>query len=98
MLREAGPWGQGFPEPSFDGRFVVEERRIVGQNHLKMKLRESGLPRSLSAIAFNQAEFECAPGDPLRLVYRLDIDDYGPRPAVQLVVEHMQRELADCQT
>lgn len=95
LLREAGPWGQGFPEPSFDGRFVVMERRIVGQNHLKMKLRESESLHSLSAIAFNQAEFECAPGDPLQLVYRLDIDDYGSTPAVQLVVEHMQRESAE---
>ena len=29
-VREAGPWGQAFPEPTFDGRFSVVERRILG--------------------------------------------------------------------
>jgi single-stranded-DNA-specific exonuclease len=92
LLRNAGPWGQGFPEPSFDGVFVVAERRVVGRGHLKLKLREAGSDAELGAIAFGHGDFECAPGDMLRLVYRLDIDDYGPRPSVQLIVEHLQPE------
>lgn len=92
LLRDAGPWGQGFPEPSFDNVFVVTERRVVGRGHLKLKLRETAGDSTLSAIAFGHADFDCAPGDALRLVYRLDIDDYGPRPAVQLIVEHLRRE------
>ena len=56
MLRGAGPWGQGFPEPVFDGEFKVADARIVGGKHLKMQLRE--LPATarrvpaLDAIAF----------------------------------------------
>ncbi len=38
-LRSAGPWGQGFPEPVFDGEFRIVEMRIVGERHLKMNLR-----------------------------------------------------------
>ncbi len=94
LLHAAGPWGQGFPEPSFDGLFVVAERRVVGQSHLKLKLREPATDASVSAIAFNQGDFDCAAGDVLRLVYRLDVDDYGARPAVQLIVEHLQPEPA----
>jgi single-stranded-DNA-specific exonuclease len=90
LLRDAGPWGQGFPEPSFDDVFVVAEKRIVGQSHLKMMLRATDGQEALSAIAFNQGDFVCDEGDRLRLVYRLDVDDYGPRPAVQLIVEHLQ--------
>ncbi len=52
-LRGAGPWGQGFPEPIFDGQFEVMEARIVGDKHLKMRLRlpEPGSP-PMDAIAF----------------------------------------------
>jgi single-stranded-DNA-specific exonuclease len=39
-LRQAGPWGQHFPEPLFEGDFEVIEKRIVGQNHLKMQLSD----------------------------------------------------------
>jgi single-stranded-DNA-specific exonuclease len=42
VLRDAGPWGQGFPEPVFDGRFAVLDTRIVGTRHLKMTLRSTG--------------------------------------------------------
>ncbi len=39
LLRGAGPWGQGFPEPVFDGRFQVADLRVVGGRHLKLRLR-----------------------------------------------------------
>jgi single-stranded-DNA-specific exonuclease len=40
VLRNAGPWGQGFPEPLFDGAFRIADARIVGGKHLKLTLRE----------------------------------------------------------
>jgi single-stranded-DNA-specific exonuclease len=39
QLRLAGPWGQGFPEPVFDGEFEVLESRVVGETHLKLRLQ-----------------------------------------------------------
>lgn len=89
LLRDAGPWGQGFPEPSFDGLFELIDRRIVGQAHLKMKVRERASGRTLGAIAFNHGDGDYAVGDLLHLVYRLAVDDYGSRPAAQLIVEHV---------
>ena len=39
VLRSGGPWGQGFPEPVFDGDFSLLDVRVVGDKHLKMRLR-----------------------------------------------------------
>jgi single-stranded-DNA-specific exonuclease len=39
LLKQGGPWGQGFPEPIFDGGFSVADARIVGGKHLKLLVR-----------------------------------------------------------
>lgn len=86
-LREAGPWGQGFPEPMFDGTFEVRGRRIVGERHLKLQLGLPGDAAVLEAIAFNQAMF--ATVDRVRAVYRLDVNEWQGRRSPQLVIEHL---------
>ena len=89
-LRAAGPWGQGFPEPVFEGSFNIIASRVVGSNHVKMQLREpSG--KELDAIAFNQAQDGEAPGwSEIRAAYRLDINEFRGTRSVQLVIEHME--------
>ena len=52
-LRLAGPWGQHFPEPIFDGEFEIVSQRIVGKKHLKLVLSLPGSVQLLDAIAFN---------------------------------------------
>ncbi len=84
-LRRGGPWGQGFPEPSFEGRFRVRSSRVVGGQHLKLTLDLGG--QAVDAIAFNQAERVVAPGDELALVYRLDVNEWRGVESLQLVVE-----------
>ena len=49
VLRGGGPWGQGFPEPVFDGEFNVVDSRIVGTRHLKLQLRPAAGSRDASA-------------------------------------------------
>ncbi|MEF3081455.1 single-stranded-DNA-specific exonuclease RecJ [Luteimonas sp. SMYT11W] len=88
-LRDAGPWGQGFPEPQFDGEFAVVDWRVVGARHLKLTLRLDGHPKPLSAIHFGGWR-EIAPSARERIVYRLAPDDYRGGDAVQLVVEHRE--------
>lgn len=52
QLRYAGPWGQGFAEPIFDGRFEIVQRRVVADKHLKLLVRAANsVP--IEAIAFN---------------------------------------------
>ncbi|MGH8263679.1 MAG: DHHA1 domain-containing protein, partial [Steroidobacteraceae bacterium] len=92
-LRAGGPWGQGFPEPVFDGEFAIIERRVVGNRHLKMKVRAAAAAPVFDAIAFNY----CARGGnglpasaaKVRLAYRLDVNEYLGLERLQLVVEHL---------
>jgi single-stranded-DNA-specific exonuclease len=91
QLRSGGPWGQGFPEPLFDGRFCVSNSRIVGEHHLKLELQPDGASIYIDAIAFNQVER----GVPrlnqmLDVVYRLDINEYRGRESLQLVIEQLE--------
>ncbi len=91
-LRDGGPWGQAFPEPSFDGRFDIKRTRIVGERHLKMWVEPAGTGRTFDAIAFNYFQGR-APGSPApaqaQLVYRLDINEYGGERRLQLMVDHV---------
>ena len=81
----AAPWGQGFPEPVFDGRFEIIEQRIIGERHLKLKVRQLHSQQILDAIAFNHPFL--LERRELRLVYRLDINRYRGRESVQLIIE-----------
>jgi len=88
LLRDAGPWGQGFPEPSFDGEFDILDTRILGANHLKLRLRPTTGGPILNAIHFGGAEQ--LPAAREHLVYRLEPDDYRGGDAIQLLVEYRQ--------
>ncbi|MDA1075878.1 MAG: single-stranded-DNA-specific exonuclease RecJ [Proteobacteria bacterium] len=87
VLTAAGPWGQAFPEPQFHGEFDLVSQRIVGEHHLKLVVRHGG--RLLDAIAFRRGPL---PDGTIRilLVYRLQKNDYGQYPTLQLVVEHLK--------
>lgn len=91
VLRAAGPWGQGFPEPVFDGEFEIVQRRIVGEKHLKMVLRPVAGRQHIDAIAFNALE-QPWPTEAkyVRLAYRLDVNEYRGNCSAQLMVEHME--------
>lgn len=86
-LRDGGPWGQGFPEPLFDGCFEVLDYRPVGERHLRLRLRHPDRREPLAAIHFGGWQGS-APAPHLHLAYRLQPDDYRGGSAVQLVVEH----------
>jgi single-stranded-DNA-specific exonuclease len=90
QLRDAGPWGQGFPEPLFDGEFVVGAARVVGDNHLKLSVTPGAGRAPLDAIAFNQAGgARIGRGDRAHLAYRLDANAYNGRQNLQLLVEQL---------
>ncbi len=91
LLRHAAPWGQGFPEPVFDGRFRVIEQRIVGERHLKLTLAAAETGRRIAAIAFNHPELLSGNEATLyRAAFRLDVNEYRGRRSPQLVVEHIE--------
>ncbi|MGE5095190.1 MAG: single-stranded-DNA-specific exonuclease RecJ [Betaproteobacteria bacterium] len=79
-------WGQGFPEPRFAGRFRVEAQRVVGDKHLKLALTAGG--QRFQAIRFGSPE--PLAGD-VRLVYRLDVNEWQGAASLQLVIEHVEK-------
>ncbi|MCO8171339.1 single-stranded-DNA-specific exonuclease RecJ [Pseudomonas sp. 21LCFQ02] len=90
-LRNAGPWGQHFPEPLFHGIFQLAEQRVVGERHLKMVLKtECGSVR-LDGIAFG-VDRDIWPNPNIRwveLAYRLDLNEFRGNETVQLLVTHI---------
>ncbi len=91
ILQAAGPWGQNFPEPLFDGEFQLISQRLVGSKHLKMVLKIAD-QLQLDAIAFN-VNIEQWPNhrcEKIRAAYRLDINEYMGRQSLQLLIEHLE--------
>jgi len=92
-LAEAGPWGQAWPEPLFDGCFRVLEQRVVGTRHLKLRLQAAGGP-VLDAIAFGAGSLchQELP-DPLGVVYSLEVNRWQGRVAPQIRIHHLMASL-----
>ena len=86
-IASAGPWGQHFPEPSFDGEFVVLEQRLVGEKHLKLRLQTELGP--VDAIAFN-IDLECWPDNAVTrigAVYRIEVNSFRGEDRLQLMLQ-----------
>jgi len=91
-LRNGGPWGQAFPEPLFDDRFEVCQRRLLKDRHLKLTLRhvEGGAP--LDAILFGYADHhDTLPdaGARVHATFHLDVNEYRDRRNLQLLLRHL---------
>ena len=92
QLREAGPWGQHFPEPGFHGEFVLLQQRLVAERHLKLVVQLPGSTTLLDGIAFN-IDPKVWPNPSVQrvlLAYTLDINEYSGRQSLQLMVKHLQ--------
>lgn len=92
LIQAGGPWGQGFPEPQFDGTFKVLQQKLVGSKHLKLMVEHPDGGAMIDAIAFN-IDVRRWP-DPsvkqMRLVYRLDINEFRGNRSAQLIVSHLE--------
>lgn len=93
QIAAAGPWGQQFPEPLFDGVFKLAQQRRVGENHLKMVLVEPTSQIVLDAIAFN-VDTEQWPNPDVQQVqvaYRLSRNEFRGQVSLQLMVHTLLR-------
>ncbi|MBU5602540.1 MULTISPECIES: single-stranded-DNA-specific exonuclease RecJ [Citrobacter] len=91
MLRDAGPWGQMFPEPLFDGHFRLLQQRLVGERHLKVMVEPVGGGPLLDGIAFN-VDTSCWPDNGVRdvqLAYKLDINEFRGNRSLQLIIDNI---------
>ncbi|HAK7531348.1 TPA: single-stranded-DNA-specific exonuclease RecJ [Salmonella enterica] len=89
LLRDAGPWGQMFPEPLFDDRFRLLQQRLVGERHLKVMVEPVGGGPLLDGIAFN-IDTTCWPDNGVReveLAYKLDINEFRGNRSLQIIID-----------
>ncbi len=85
QMLEAQIWGQGFPPPLFCDTFAVESQRVVGERHMKLRLRKDG--QRLEAMRFNSLDSMPAT---VRAAYRLGVNEFNGLKTVQLTLEHIQ--------
>lgn len=89
QLRDAGPWGQNFPEPLFDDEFTLLQQRLVGEKHLKLVVQKAG--QVFDAIAFN-VDVNLWPNTTLEkahIAYHLAINEFRGKRNIQLMVKHL---------
>ncbi|MBT8114662.1 MAG: hypothetical protein KJP04_04750, partial [Arenicella sp.] len=91
QLRQSSPWGQGFPEPLFDGEFEVMEARVVGEIHAKFRLRPIDGQQRIDAICFGYLQtHDHLPRGMIRAAYRLDNNEFRERINLQLLIQHIE--------
>jgi len=86
ILEDAGPWGQSFEQPTFEGEFAIRHQRVVADAHLRMLL-ETG-ETLIDAIRFGQDELVAA--SRVRIGYRLVTNRWGDKETAQLIIEHLE--------
>ncbi len=89
ILKHSTPWGQEFPEPTFDDFFNITEIKIVGGKHLKYTLEKEGV--KYAAIHFFSLE-EGAPKPTYkraRIVFQLQDNEFNHQVSLQLIVQRL---------
>ena len=85
QMLESQIWGQGFPPPLFCDTFTVQDQRIVGERHLKLRLLKDG--QRLEAMRFNS--LEPLPGR-VRAAYRVSVNEFNGLRRLQLTLENVE--------
>ena len=83
-LLEQNIWGSGFEEPIFYGYFKIVEQKIIGEKHLKLRLK-------LDKLVFNAIAFFTNPieGKEIKIAYKLNINNYMNNESLQLIIEEI---------
>jgi len=86
-LLDAQVWGQGFPAPQFNDNFAVQNQRVVGEKHLKLRLSSQG--KLIEAILFGHNE---PLPEQIHAVYSLSVNEYNGTQSLQLIIRHWQKK------
>lgn len=93
QIREAGPWGQHFPEPLFEGVFELIQVKILKQQHAKLVVEIANSQEVVDAIAFFvDADLLASlqQGSKIKLAYHLSVNEFRGQENLQLLVEYME--------
>ena len=97
-------WGQGFAPPTFSTRFCVEDQHVVGQRHLKLKLRRQETrirdgSRMKPGIIYDAILFSHTNPLPpvIEATYRLQINEFNGGSTLQFILEHWFQPVPDAE-
>jgi len=84
-IEDAGPWGQGFEEPTFEGSFKVKHVRTMGADgqHARYQIRVGN--REVTAVHFNAHDNIKSVGGDLHMTYRLNVNRWKNTESLQLI-------------
>lgn len=94
QIQQAGPWGEGFPEPLFDGYFIIEQKQPIGKGHSKLILKSENssqeLIKKIEAIAFALSPDRFPKiGKRVRITYQLEINRFRNQTKLQLLIKQI---------
>jgi single-stranded-DNA-specific exonuclease len=94
-IEKLAPFGQGNPEPRLGCRgLIVQSSRVVGNNHLKLRLRQDG-GAALSAIAFSRGNLHgrvVREGSRVAAVFTPKISAWNGTTGVELEIRDLKVE------
>lgn len=90
LLADAGPWGQGFDEPIFYAEFDIVEQKVVGEKHLKCRLKLKNNTQVFDAIAFFQSPLK---NTTVQIAYKLSINQWRGSTSLQLMIEQIHKAI-----
>lgn len=91
LLKDSGPWGEGFIEPTFDGEFIIHQQRIFAEKHLKLVLEPKNGGPIIEGIYFN-VNLTKWPDQTIKeakIVYHLDVNEFRGNQTLKLMIRHI---------
>lgn len=91
ILRNSGPWGTNFPEPVFDGIFLLHQQKLIANKHLKLVLEPIDGGPLVNAIAFN-IDLNHWPDQSIKKVkiaYNLEVDEFRGNTSINLLIRYL---------
>ncbi len=91
QLKESGPWGEGFTEPTFDGDFIVHQQRLFAEKHLRLVLEPKNGGPIIEGVCFN-VNLTQWPDNTIKnvkIIYQLDVDDFRGNQTAKLMIRHI---------
>ncbi len=90
MIQNAGPWGQQFEPPVFDGWFIIKDKKLIGENHTKLTLQTPDLSKRIAGIAFNCHPNQFSEIDTsMQLCFQMMVNEFRNRRSLQLRIDHI---------
>ncbi len=87
QAKALSPFGEGNPEPSFMARSLhVLESKIVGERHLKFRIRQVGEGMPFEAIGFGLADKHPLEGKTIDMVFTPELNQWQGLDHIQLRV------------